>query len=316
MKQLFILLFLISTISANSFDLLKESEVEDTLPVYKPGVTTALSLIPGGGQIYTRHFAKGGIFLGTELLMAGQTYIRWKDFHDAYDPYYDAKNLYDSLYNHYSLLPPENVTLSDSTLLIRAMNDRDIREFDIEARRIDYVNYAAWFGGIYLWNLVDGFGVSNVFQGVENPTPKRAALLSAIPFTGAGQFYNGNFFKGAMVSVVEIGCMITAINFQRLMNDAEEYEDRLSAMPDSLYQKVPRSEREQWETRYKNASTDRTKFMWYGIFFYIYGIADAAVDAHLHGFDRHFHITGGVDPVDGKMSFALSGEFGSRSKRD
>ncbi len=314
MKQLLLVLSLIISLSANSFEQLKESEVEDTIPLYNPAVTTSLSLLPGGGQFYTRHFAKGGIFLAAELLMGTQAYNYWVDFHDAYKPYYEKRDVYDSIYSEFIKIPDTTIAKADTVTLISALNQRDLAEYDIEQKRIDYINYSAWFTGIYLWNLVDAFGGSNRFPGAENPSPRRAAALSAIPFSGAGQFYNGEWFKGAMVSVVEIGCMVTAINFQRLMNDAEGYEDNLRALPDSSFYKIPYSEQEQWRARYDDASTSRSMFMWYGVFFYLYGVVDAMVDAHLHDFDRNFHITGGVDPVDKKMNFAFSGEFGKRNR--
>ncbi len=316
MRFFILVLCLVFSLSANSFDQLNEKITEDTLPLYHPGVTTALSIIPGGARIYTGRYKRAALFFGVELLMGSQAYMRWRWYHDAYEPYYDARSKYDSLYSHvYSgtLSAPDSV--QELSKMASLINRRDLLEFDIEKARTDYLNWSVWFGGIYLWNLVDAVGASNRFQGAENPTPKRAALLSAIPFTGAGQFYNGRFFKGAMVSVVEIACMISAINFTNLRDKAEEYENNLMDLPDSLYHKIPTNELSSWSGRYDNASRSRTMFMWYGVFFYLYGIADAAVDAHLHGFERNFDITGGLDPLNGKISMAFSGEFGTRKSR-
>ncbi len=311
MKQLLLVLTLIFSLSANSFKQLEEEPTEDTLRLYKPTVTASLSLLPGGGQFYTRHFTKGGIFLATELLMGTQAYNYWTSFHDAYKPYYAQKAIYDSLHTEYLNTPSSLIKPEQTNTLTSARNRRDLTEYDIERTRIDYINYSAWFTGIYLWNIVDAIGASNQYPGASNPDPRRAAALSAIPFTGAGQFYNGSWFKGAMVSVVEIGCMVTAINFQRLMNDGNEYEKNLRALPDSSFHKIPLAEQLQWENRFDDASTSRTMFMWYGVFFYLYGIADAMVDAHMHGFDRNFHIAGAIDPIEGKMNFAFSTEFGN-----
>ncbi len=312
MKQLLLIFTLVASLFANSFDQLKEAVTEDSIRLYNPGVTTALSIIPGGGQIATKHFTKGGIFLATELILGTSAFKYWEDYHDAFKPYYKQRNYYDSLNTAFLLIPDSSATEEDTINLVKARHQRDLFEFDIEEKRTDYINYSAWFAGVYIWNFVDAIGVSNQFQGNQNPDPRRAGALSAIPFTGAGQIYNGSWFKAGLVSVVEIGCMVSAINFQRLMKDAQDYEKELKQLPDSVYYKIPLEERQAWKNNHNNAKESRTMFMWYGIFFYLYGITDAIVDAHMHGFDRNFHITGGVDPIDKKMNFAFTGEFGKR----
>lgn len=314
MRVLLLILSIVVLVCAeqSTFDQLLDPPVEDSVRLYNPVVTGALSLVPGGGQIYTKHFTKGGLFLGTELLLGGIAFDRWQKFHDAYDPLYEAQEdlrlFVDSISNKESLERKDTVTYLQKWDFVNR------REFAVEERRVEYYNYATWFGGVYLWNLVDGVGVSNRFKGSRNPSPKRAALLSAIPFTGAGQFYNGSFFKGAMVSVVEIGCMLSAINFQGLMDDAEEYGNMLKAeLPDTgNYDRDLNNEINYWEDQFKSIQKRRTRFMWYGVFFYLYGVADAAVDAHLHGFERNFDISGGVDPVNDEFSLSFSGEFGRR----
>lgn len=296
----------------STFDQLLDPLVEDTIPLYNPAVTGALSLVPGGGQIYTKSFTKGGLFLGTELLLGGIAYDRWQKFHDAYDPIYEAQEEL-RLFTD-SIVGIDSLTRGDTVTYLKKWDFVNKREFAVEERRIEYYNYATWFGGVYLWNLIDGVGSSNLFKGTENPTPRRAALLSAIPFTGAGQFYNGSFFKGAMVSVVEIGCMLSAINFQRLQNSAEDYGDMLGQeLPDSgNYDQDLVNELKYWEDQFKSLQKRKTRFMWYGVFFYLYGIADAAVDAHLHSFERNFDISGNVDLVNDEFTLSFSGEFGKR----
>lgn len=315
---LFVLCIIFLTCAEQStFDQLLDPLVEDTVQQYNPVVTGALSLVPGGGQIYTKSFTKGGLFLGTELLLGGIAYDRWQKFHDAYKPLYEAKEEYQILSDSLAGMNPDSLGKSDTVNLIRSWDFVNKREFAVEERRIEYYNYAVWFGGVYLWNLIDGVGSSNLFSGAEQPTPRRAALLSAIPFTGAGQFYNGSFFKGAMVSVVEIGCMLSAINFQRLENKAENYGNMLNReLPDSgNYDKDLVNELKYWEDQFGGIQKRKTRFMWYGVFFYLYGIADAAVDAHLHGFERNFDISGNVDLVNDEFTLSFSGEFGKRRVR-
>ena len=308
MKNSFtLLLIFITLIYSNSFDQLVDKEVDTTQKMYNPAITTSLSIIPGGGQFYTKHLTKGFIFLGMETIMGSQSVLRWRWYHNAIETHSIAKFQYDSLTSELKNNP--NISPTDSILWASSLHYKEITDYDIEKNRISFINWSAWFGGIYVWNLLDGYGVSNKFKGAENPEPRRATLLSAIPFTGAGQFYNGNMFKGAMISVVEIGCMFSAINFQRLMNSAEKYESDLKALPDSLYYKTPYTSQQEWRGRYDTAARSRTMFMWYGVMFYLYGIIDAMVDANLHDFDSHFKIMSGVDPIDQKISFQLTKNF-------
>jgi len=295
---------------ANSFDRLKDTIQVDSVILYNPVLTTSLSLVPGGGLLYTKHYAKGSVFLATEVLIGTQAVMRHNWYRESFKPYNIASHFYDSLYTEFH---KDSIGEKDTVGLMSARNSRDLREFDIEDTRTDWLNWSTWFGGIFLWNLGSSLDASNQFTGEPFPEPKRAGGLSAIPFTGAGQFYNGEISKASMFATVQIGCLISAINFQRLMNDAEAYENSLRALPDSLYFKIPPEERDQWRGRYNDAQRSRTMFMWYGVFFYIFGIADASVDAHLNGFNEHFDITGGVDPMEGKISLTLSGTFGKSS---
>lgn len=316
-KLLLLILSATSLFAANQFDrLVDKFESGDTVKLYKPSTTMALSLIPGGGQYYTHHFARGSMFLGTELLMGSQTALRYKwytyakDGRERWSKRYDSLSL--KLRTKLDTISVTNKTEihSDSVQVVTALYEKKLREFEADRAKIDFVNWAGWFGGIYAWNLIDGLGCSNQFKGVENPSPKRAALLSMIPFTGAGQFYNGSFKKGAMVSVVQLGCMYSAINFHQIAKKAKQYDKELIALPDSAYNMLSPGDRKSWEGKSDAARRSQTMFMWYGVIFYLYGMADAAVDAHMYDFENHFKITSGVDPIDGRISFALTGNFG------
>ncbi len=310
MKKFFLFLFIPLFLFASQFDRLADQFNGDTVPQYNPALTTSLSIIPGGGQLFTRHFTRGSLFLGMSLLMGTQSYMRHEWYTSAKEPVYVARNEYDSLRRTFSA--QIKIETKDSTELMGSLNELKLREFEKERAKIEWLNWSGWFAGIYAWNLVDGYGCSNRFTGRENPTPKRAAWLSAIPFSGAGQLYNGSIFKGAMFSTVQLGCLYSAINFQRVMNLTEKYKDELVALPDGAYKLVSYGEQQQWDSRYETANRSRTMFMWYGVIFYLYGIADAAVDAHLDDFNRHFQITSSVDPVDGRVAFGVNGQFGKR----
>ncbi len=306
-RTLILITILTSLLWANPFERLDDSLEVDSVILYNPALTTSLSIIPGGGLFYTKRYAKGTVFLGMEALMGSQAVMRHRWYRESYKPYNIASDYYDSLFADLGTIEG---TIKDSINVMSARNSRDLREYEIEKARIDWLNWSTWFGGIFIWNLGSALDASNQFTGEPFPEPKRAGGLSAIPFTGAGQFYNGEISKGAMFATVQIGCMISAINFSRLMKDAEEYKENLLALPDSIYVQLPSNEKDEWNGKYEAAQRSRTMFMWYGVFFYMFGIADAAVDAHLAGFEDHFEISGAVDPIEGKMSFTLNGEFG------
>ncbi len=309
-RTLLLITILTSVLMANTFQILEDQVEQDSIVKYNPAITSALSVIPGGGLFYSRHFAKGGLFLSTEVLLGTGAVSRHRSYRNAYEPFHNSSRSYDSLYREFNSALDDD---RDTVGLMSARNHRDLLEFEIEKKRIDWLNWSTWFTGVYIWNIGSAIHASNHFTGEQYPETKRAAALSAIPFTGAGQMYNGEISKGAMFATVQIGCLISAINFQRLMNDAEDFENNLQALPDSLYHKIPDGERGDWKAKFESAQRSRTMFLWYGIFFYLFGIADASVDAHLSGFEKHFDISGAVDPIDGRMSLTLSGDFGNRN---
>lgn len=284
-------------------------ETVDTLG--KPGVTIALSLIPGGGQIYQRDFIHGGLFLGFEALLGSVAIDRWQKYHISLDRA-------DTLQQHYLsiLQTPDFDTLAAMDTLIALEKMR----YDASRKKRLHRNYSAWFAGLYAWNLFDAVGYSGVIKRVENPNPRRAAALSAIPFLGLGQLYNGKSYKAGLVWAMQIGCMSSAINFQRLMNEAEDRQTGLLASSYMATDAVPRSYEgaieKYWENSYNSAARSRTMFMWYGVMFYLYGILDAYVDAHLYNFDSKFDIVGAYNPLDEEIGFTLTYDFGKRrSKR-
>jgi hypothetical protein len=336
--KIFMLLFLTLPIFADeSFNLIEDSlEIEKTKRrdgEFNPILTTALSLIPGGGQLYTGHFTRSGLFLGTETILGFRGLEGWKDYRKSIDEnkisltnYNKSIKTYDDsiiIYNYkidsliefnnkldlidYNL--PEFDTTSYEIEILKAKNSYQLSKYDILNQKLRYFyNPTIWFGGIGIWNLIDGYGVSNHFKGSRDSVrvPKKAALLSAIPFSGAGQVYNGKLFKAGLVSTVQIGCLLSAINFNTLMNEAEDMYLELSE--DSLYKYSPdlSSERSAWKNKYKTAAGYRTTFIWYGVIFYFYGVFDGLADAHLHKFDDKFDITAEFNPIENEITGQFS----------
>lgn len=304
---LFILLCFTSLFAKRGIDRIVDPEVEAVDTAGKPGVTIALSIIPGGGQMYQREFIRGGLFLGFEALFGSIAINRWQSYHGNL-------RMLDTLQSNYAQLI--SVPEFDTAQALDTLMAIERRAYEAQRMKMLHRNYTAWFAGLYAWNLFDAVGYSGIIRGVSNPNPRRAAALSAIPFLGLGQLYNGKAYKAGLVWAMQIGCMTSAINFQRLMNECGEREIALKSSSYHDAKAVSISykgtiERE-WSGAYDSATRSRTMFMWYGVIFYLYGILDAYVDAHLHGFESKFDIVGGFDPFNEEFGLNLTYDFGKR----
>lgn len=277
----------------------------------KTGVTVALSIIPGGGQMYQGDFIHGGLFLGFEALFGIVAIDRWQKYHINLDKVDTIQRNYNSL-----ITTPGFDTLEamDTLFALEKMH------YQASRMKMLHRNYSAWFAGMYVWNMFDAVGYSGFVKGSENPDPRRAAALSAIPFLGLGQLYNGKAYKAGLVWTMQFGCMTSAINFQRLMNESEERQSSLLTSAYMASDSVPISYEgtieNHWKNSYDSATRSRTMFMWYGVIFYLYGILDAYVDAHLHNFDSKFDIVGAYNPLDEEIGLTVTYDFGKRRSKN
>ncbi len=92
----------------------------------------------------------------------------------------------------------------------------------------------------------------------------KAALYSAI-FPGAGQVYNGKWLKSALIVSLEA----VSVYLWQLNGD--------------IYKNFETGNYELPKRRYLEK---RNKYTWWAVFFYVYGIIDAVIDAHLTQFDN------------------------------
>jgi hypothetical protein len=164
------------------------------------------------------------------------------------------------------------------------------------------------FAAVGIWNILDAAGTSNVILGAENPNPKRAMALSAIPFSGAGQFYNGEWFKAGLVIATQTMFVFSGVQYQYLMKKSQDFPAQLSR--DSTFQDIPKNLRtDAWRNRYSDAAQRRTMFFWYAVIFYIYGMTDAYVDASLYRFEKRFDISAGFLSKDNEIAFNFVWKF-------
>lgn len=281
----------------------------DTMP--KIGLTIALSIIPGGGQMYQKDYIHGGLFLGFETLFGTIAVNRWQKYHGNLDGA-DTIRM-----NYYTLLATPDFDTSKALDTLFAL---ERKEYEASRMKMLHRNYSAWFTGVYVWNMFDAVGYSGIVRGVETPNPRRAAALSAIPFLGLGQLYNGKSYKAGLVWAMQIGCLTSAINFQRLMNESKDRQTSMLNSPLFDGSTVDLGDvgrvKDHWQGTYDSATRSRTMFMWYGVIFYLYGILDAYVDAHLHNFESKFDIVGGFNPLEEEVGLMVTYDFGkSRSSK-
>jgi len=263
---------------------------KDEKETYNPFFTATLSLVPGGGQFYTKHFTKGFLFLASEGIFGWISLNYWKNYHKSFNKIYSLN---------------DELKLENS---IAVKNQIKLAEYDNLLRRTRYYNASSMFTAVGVWNILDAIGASNAVSGVENANPKRAMALSAIPFSGAGQFYNGELFRAGLVIATQTMFVFGGVQYQYLMKKSQDFPAQLSR--DSTFNEIPRNERtDAWRNRYTDASQRRTMFFWYSVIFYIYGITDAYVDASLHKFEKKFDISADFSPKDNEIAFNFVWKF-------
>ena len=113
----------------------------------------------------------------------------------------------------------------------------------------------------------------SVLQGEAHPdtsnsikSPKKAAS-SALAFPGGGQLYNGKIIKAGLILAGEVIAIVNWYNNSQLYSSYDADNDAEYPLPKHRYLEK------------------RNKSVWWFGFFYIYGLIDAIVDAHLHSFE-------------------------------
>ena len=113
----------------------------------------------------------------------------------------------------------------------------------------------------------------SLLQGEAHPdtsnsikSPKKAAS-SALAFPGGGQLYNGKIIKAGLILAGEVIAIVNWYNNSQLYSSYDADNDAEYPLPKHRYLEK------------------RNKSVWWFGFFYIYGLIDAIVDAHLHSFE-------------------------------
>jgi hypothetical protein len=274
---------------------------------YNPYRSMGLSLVlPGAGQIYCHRRLKGSLFFLTEIGFAAFTVNRYYNY---------TTNLQNNI-THYDTTMAKYKKLLDQSNpdlalfkkyydnLLSAKMGYDYALYTQSVGRQVFYQAAGWFIGIYLWNVADALKTSNYFADNTSRSPTRAGLLSAIPYLGLGQIYNGSFSKAGLIWTVHTLLTFMAYNYNNDMNTCIDRRNQVLGTK-SISAEIQRQYLNRWDGEYDQAFKKRNTYLWYLVLFYFYGIFDAVVDAHLHDYHLKIRLEPDIDQKKQEASLSL-----------
>ncbi|MGD9201206.1 MAG: DUF5683 domain-containing protein [Chitinispirillia bacterium] len=296
----------------------ESSFIEDPAAIrptrYNPFRVVLMSaFIPGLGQFYCKERIRGSIFFSSVLISYLFSKNRWDRFQE------DLKEIVKEFDNRTLSYKDtlSNIIHADTAaykkyynLYISSYMESDLARYRRQTGRFNALQGFGWTLGFYIWNVVNAFHYSNHLHDNEPRNPKTAAWLSAIPFLGLGQIYNGSFQKAGFIWTTHTMLSIMAFNTNKQMNKAIDFQNKIKNTESiSLINK--NNFYDQWEGEYNSAFRQRNTWLWYLFILYFYGIFDAAVDAHLHDYKKKIKLRPDVIFEDESLSFKieLNGEF-------
>jgi len=249
--------------------------------------TMGLALIfPGGGQFYTGHYVRGGFLFAFEGALIYETFFNKfrqnRIFNQNIRKYRDSIAFYQELlsfddpdepYNSYdSLIWEQNMKKQEKLLSKEQSKKRASKDL--------WTSEFAWLAGLHIYGLFDSYGIWRNNQGRSTETHSAvSALWRAIVIPGWGQIYNHEYGKAGLLYMGLLGSAVSYYSRQKmveyhLMNlrQAEQAKDDVAisiAEEDVLFFRKKRNQ-----------------YVWSITLFYLYSLADAAVDAMLHNFDN------------------------------
>lgn len=275
------------------------------------GAVVLSALLPGAGQLYSSQYVKGGIILAFEVVTAAVAHnwlaksnVRRKSYQELIDSvhYYGAKG------SDGALDEDELEVYRDRA--VRFSIRADQADFSVREARYRAYSAFAWMAGGYVYSLSDALGHSGLID-IEGPRdPALAAGLAAIPGLGLGQFYNGEFSKGGLVIMVQGSLAVVALNYHRLMQEASRNYGIMSHTQSEQHRFANEYGR-YWKGKYDSAFSNRNTYLWYSLFFYLYSVVDAVVDAHLFDFPEKTRILPDLAVGNSGLGFSYSFYFGT-----
>jgi hypothetical protein len=246
--------------------------------------TLGLALVfPGGGQFYSQHYVRGGFLFAFESALIYETfYNKFRQnriFNENISMYRDSASFYRNLISASYVDTIEVDTLhwlASEKMHKKILSDEKSKK---RASKDLWTSEFAWLAGLHVYGLFDAYGIWRNNQGhsAETHTAVSAVWRAAL-FPGWGQIYNHEYGKAGLLYMGLFGSAVSYWSRQKMV---EYHLDRL---------RLARAE-EDADAAYQ-AHEDilffrkkRNQYVWAIALFYIYSMADAAVDAMLHDFD-------------------------------
>jgi hypothetical protein len=262
----------------------------DTLPIYdwdikternSLGATIGLSLIfPGGGQFYTEHYVRGGFLFAFEGALFYETFFNKfrqnREFNKNLDIFKDSVSLYQNLLALY-----KDSSDTSSWKMREKMHKRILSKERSKKRasRDLWTSEFAWLAGLHVYGLFDAYGIWKNNQEHSTETHSAlSALWRAILIPGWGQLYNHEYGKAGLLYMGLFGSAVSYWSRQEMVKF--HLENLRQARADGDLQTIEAANEDVLFFRKKI-----NQYIWAISLFYIYSLADAAVDAMLHNFD-------------------------------
>ncbi|MCL1967274.1 MAG: DUF5683 domain-containing protein [Fibromonadales bacterium] len=248
--------------------------------------TMGLALIfPGGGQFYTGHYVRGGFLFAFEGALIYETFFNKfrqnRIFNQNIRKYRDSIAFYQELlsfddpdepYNSYdSLIWEQNMKKQEKLLSKEQSKKRASKDL--------WTSEFAWLAGLHIYGLFDSYGIWRNNQGRSTETHSAvSALWRAIVIPGWGQIYNHEYGKAGLLYMGLLGSAVSLWSRQQMV------EYHLNEL------RIARKGEDPQDINATNENVlffrkKRNQYVWAIALFYIYSMADAAVDAMLHDFD-------------------------------
>jgi len=235
---------------------------------------------PGGGQFYTGHYVRGGFLLAFEGALFYETFFNKfrqnRIFNGNIRTYRDSVSFYSDLIALHNESADTSIWREKEK-----MHKRDLTE-ELSKKRASkdlWTSEFAWLAGLHIYGMFDAYGIWKNNQGHNTETHSAfSALWRAALIPGWGQIYNHEYGKAGLLYMGLLGSVVSYCSRQQMveyhlknLRQAEEDDDATAisiAKEDVLFFRKKRNQ-----------------YIWSMTLFYIYSLADAAVDAMLHNFD-------------------------------
>jgi len=236
---------------------------------------------PGGGQFYTGHYVRGGFLLAFEGALIYETFFNKfrqnRISNENIRTYRDSISFYNDLMDlHHD--SPDTSTWKE----LRSTHKRNLSK-ELSKKRATkdlWTSEFAWLAGLHIYGAFDAYGIWRNNQGHNTDTHSAfSAIWRAAIIPGWGQIYNHEYGKAGLLYMGLIGSVVSYYSRQEMVNF--HLNNLRQARLEGNSEAISIAEEDILFFRKK-----RNQYVWSTTLFYLYSLADAAVDAMLHNFDN------------------------------